>query len=295
MKYELEPDNRNCPDEVLLADLHAVAQRLDIPSLTKEKYDQNGRFSSATMRKRFGSWNKALARSGLVVNKRMNIPLEEMLSDMRRVAEILRLKTVPSPLYCSHGKFDRNTITRAYGTWNKALSAAGLEPSRHKRGITEEELFDNMACVCEQVGHQPRQNDFCYPISKYSHGTYVGRYGSWRNALEAFVVAANSDTDERSNQVPQDAEPSTSLSICKPIHRTSRNPSWRLRFLVMRRDDFKCRIDGRSPATHPGTILEVDHITAWDIGGETVMENLQTLCQKCNGGKSDLPLNKKEI
>jgi 5-methylcytosine-specific restriction endonuclease McrA len=56
----------------------------------------------------------------------------------------------------------------------------------------------------------------------------------------------------------------------------------------MRRDNFKCRVDGYSPATQPGTVLEVDHIKPWDSGGETVLENLQTLCQRCNGGKSNL-------
>jgi len=56
----------------------------------------------------------------------------------------------------------------------------------------------------------------------------------------------------------------------------------------MRRDKFKCRNDGWSPATGVGRTLEVDHIISWSKGGETVMENLQTLCSKCNSGKSNL-------
>jgi 5-methylcytosine-specific restriction endonuclease McrA len=64
-----------------------------------------------------------------------------------------------------------------------------------------------------------------------------------------------------------------------------------MRFAVMRRDDFKCRICGTSPAIKPGTILVVDHIAPWGNGGETLIQNLQTLCEPCNGGKSDLPLN----
>jgi 5-methylcytosine-specific restriction endonuclease McrA len=59
-----------------------------------------------------------------------------------------------------------------------------------------------------------------------------------------------------------------------------------MRFLVMRRDDFKCRICGATPALKPGTVLVIDHILAWESGGETVIENLQTLCEPCNGGKS---------
>jgi 5-methylcytosine-specific restriction endonuclease McrA len=33
--------------------------------------------------------------------------------------------------------------------------------------------------------------------------------------------------------------------------------------------------------------LHVDHIYPWAKGGETVVENLQTLCMTCNIGKSD--------
>jgi 5-methylcytosine-specific restriction endonuclease McrA len=71
-------------------------------------------------------------------------------------------------------------------------------------------------------------------------------------------------------------------------HKTKRSINWRLRFLVMRRDNFKCKICGISPAADPKIILHVDHIKAWANGGETVIENLQTLCSVCNIGKSDL-------
>jgi 5-methylcytosine-specific restriction endonuclease McrA len=62
----------------------------------------------------------------------------------------------------------------------------------------------------------------------------------------------------------------------------------------MRRDNFKCRITGRSPATNQDVILEVDHITPWDKGGETVIENLQTLAKDINIGKSNLDMYQKE-
>ena len=40
--------------------------------------------------------------------------------------------------------------------------------------------------------------------------------------------------------------------------------------------------------TNPGVELKVDHVVPWSDGGETVLDNLQLLCQKCNGGKSNL-------
>ena len=34
--------------------------------------------------------------------------------------------------------------------------------------------------------------------------------------------------------------------------------------------------------------LHIDHIIPWSKGGETVLENLQTLCSDCNLGKSNI-------
>jgi hypothetical protein len=60
MKFELEPSACGKSDEELLADLGAVATRVGSISLTQYAYEKNGRFSAATFRSRFGSWNHAL-------------------------------------------------------------------------------------------------------------------------------------------------------------------------------------------------------------------------------------------
>ena len=65
-------------------------------------------------------------------------------------------------------------------------------------------------------------------------------------------------------------------------------PGPRLTFMVHQRDGFKCVKCGRSPATHPGTVLEVDHKRPRSRGGLTIYSNLRTLCRKCNLGKGNL-------
>ena len=72
------------------------------------------------------------------------------------------------------------------------------------------------------------------------------------------------------------------------MHKTSRDINLRLRFRVLQRDNFKCCACGASPAKDASVELHVDHIMPWAKGGETVLENLQTLCSKCNLGKSDM-------
>lgn len=70
-------------------------------------------------------------------------------------------------------------------------------------------------------------------------------------------------------------------------HKTKREIGLQLRFRVFKRDNFKCCLCGNSPAKDPSVELHVDHIVPWAKGGETTIDNLQTLCSKCNIGKSD--------
>lgn len=70
-------------------------------------------------------------------------------------------------------------------------------------------------------------------------------------------------------------------------HKTKRDPSMSLRFEVLKRDLFKCCACGASPAKDASVELHIDHIIPWTKGGETIAENLQTLCSKCNLGKRD--------
>ena len=58
-----------------------------------------------------------------------------------------------------------------------------------------------------------------------------------------------------------------------------------LRYDVMRRDKFRCVLCGAS--ADDGVKLHVDHIIPVSKGGLTTMENLRTLCDRCNTGKRD--------
>lgn len=55
-----------------------------------------------------------------------------------------------------------------------------------------------------------------------------------------------------------------------------------VRYAVMKRDRFRCRLCGLDAST---TTLHIDHIIPVCRGGGASMDNLQTLCEKCNLGK----------
>ena len=66
----------------------------------------------------------------------------------------------------------------------------------------------------------------------------------------------------------------------------SRTINEKIRLQILKRDDYKCRKCGRSPATHVGIFLHIDHVIPFSKGGSNENDNLQTLCNKCNLGKN---------
>lgn len=61
----------------------------------------------------------------------------------------------------------------------------------------------------------------------------------------------------------------------------------KLRDYIKNRDNYTCCNCGNSTYLEPNLLLEIDHIIPVSKGGLTVVDNLQTLCWKCNRAKSD--------
>lgn len=205
-----------------------------------------------------------------------NVPEADMISDLQRVAASLRTDTVSWQQYGRLGAYGAETLRRRFGAWNAALSRAGLKVGKRWR-IPDDELFENLAGVWTHLGHQPRRDDLDRAPSRVSASTYEQRFRTWRQALAAFVAFANAEDP-----------PARSSNERSPRRPTLRQPSLRLRFKVMRRDRFCCRHCGASPTKDARVELHVDHIQAWSESGDTVLENLQTLCSRCNLGKAEL-------
>lgn len=211
--------------------------------------------------------------------KAPNAPVSEneILEDLKRVAKEEETEKVSQRLYGDKGNFDVSTAIRKFGSWNKALEAAGLKAS-NVLNVTDEELYKNILNLWEHLGRQPRRADLTNDISEHSQSPYIRRFSTWTNALKNFVVWANGE---------ELAAPEMS-EINNSQRKTGRDPSLRLRFKVMHRDNFTCKQCGASPAKYQSVELHIDHIIPWSKGGDTTIENLQTLCLPCNLGKGNL-------
>ena len=207
---------------------------------------------------------------------RRDIPDEELLADVRRVAAELLQDKLTIDDYNERGRFHATTLTRRFSSWFKVLEMAGLKRTRNLN-ITHDALFENLVEVWTALGRQPRYDDLRPGVSRFSAGTYEKRFLRWNNALRAFSEWANSGTMAATDQNADDITRG---------RRSSRNITWRLRARVLMRDSATCRMCGRKP--NDGVLLHIDHIIPWSKGGESTFENLQVLCEQCNIGKSDL-------
>ena len=294
MKFELNEYHRNVSDEELIADVKLVAEKLGKNTLNAEEYPLYGKYHSSTMIRRFGSWKKVLDLASLETrghNFKYAFSDEDVVADLKRVADILNKETPTRREYSLYGECHGETLSRRYGSWNNVLKLAGMKVNLN-RNSSNEEMFEEIERIWVMLGRQPTATDINKGISKYSLSSYARRFGGWRNALEAFVSYINSDDppQEKNNTVEKDEKAVPDAAPEAFVHKTTRDINLRLRFKVFLRDHFKCCACGASPAKDPAVVLHVDHIVPWSKGGETVLENLQTLCSKCNLGKSDIIL-----
>ena len=59
----------------------------------------------------------------------------------------------------------------------------------------------------------------------------------------------------------------------------------RLKYAVLQRDNSTCQRCGANIYNTPNVKLVIDHKVPVELGGETTIDNLWTLCSDCNGGK----------
>ena len=181
------------------------------------------------------------------------------------------------------GIFAVSTVTSRFGGWNEAVCRIGGVPAQ-RRDISNAELLENIAVVWSKLGSQPSIHHMADRSigALFSAATYKKRFGSWNNALAAYLNFVRGNFDDFS------AVPIIGNEALPRRRQTIREIGWRLRAKVLIRDSCICKMCGASPAKNPDTVLHVDHIVPWSKGGETIEENLQTLCETCNIGKSNV-------
>ena len=150
------------------------------------------------IKRQFGSLNNAVIAAGLPVGKYVfSLSNEELLEKLRQKAR--EIGDMPSIREIEEDPDIPNEKTFAYrfGSYNKAVEAAGLKPN--KRGAsnnfrsikTNEELLDQLRQKANELGKTPSVKDIASDPSMMSPATYTKRFGSYSNAVELAGLKPN--------------------------------------------------------------------------------------------------------
>ena len=109
---------------------------------------------------------------------------EDILQDMRRVAEYLRKQDLTRDEYRQYGKFGSTTVYRHFGTWNKALDLAGLMIShlgvtKHPACNSEEDFISDLRRSVELQNANTITLGEYRKIGKYDVSQMLRKYHSW--------------------------------------------------------------------------------------------------------------------
>jgi hypothetical protein len=297
-------------EEQLFLELDRIWKKLG-KRPTYLEFRKMGNIGTKVYERRFGSWTKAIEAFSLKYgyynqsNEKSWVTPGLLLAELKEIASKTPSQIITFDDYKKLGGIhSRITFQNHFGSWAKAVQQIGKKDGVGKGLITSENLFAEIQRIWERLGRQPKKREMA-EYGSIPSSLYEQRFGSWIKAIYAFcadrdkvpenqpVISPKTDNEPIKIDVlnkPKEAVKAEKSSNAEQIieMKTSRTPSLRLRFNVFKRDGFKCVRCGRSPSNHAGLILEVDHIKPYSTGGETVYENLQTLCSDCNRGKSNL-------
>lgn len=274
-------------DAAILNEIRRVAQVVEHATLSRSEFRKHSRVSPTTISRHFGSWKKALDLAGLggrVDDSNKPITQEGVLAELRRVASFLGVETISREQFNAHADFTDDTVRKRFGSWHRAMEAAGLRTNVFGKRYSDDDCIENLLAVWTHFGRAPTHDEMKRLPSKVGPKAYVRRFGTWTNALKAFINRANADCSPTQESEEPKGKPDPANTTPRP-ESDRREIRLGLRYAVLKRDCFRCVACGRSPATHLGLVLHVDHIVPDARGGKTVIENLRSLCVDCNLGK----------
>ncbi|MDC0273915.1 HNH endonuclease [Planctomycetaceae bacterium] len=110
-------------DQELLDDLAAASRQLQSTGkkLTFRSYREVGNYSSSTIAARFGSWNNALKKAGLILNEEKDVSIDELFDNLKLVWIAKGKQPVYRDMSCPPSKYAGSTYNSRFGGWRNAL------------------------------------------------------------------------------------------------------------------------------------------------------------------------------
>ena len=237
-------------------------------------------------------------------NQRSKIPREKIVAELERIAKSFNYVDFRQDDFDKLSSISNYTVYREFGSWQNALvflqkylrdKGIDFKITSRRSSYSDKELFDEMERIWVKIGHQPSKDEWLSSDYKISYDTYPRHFGSWQNACLKFIEYKSGKVI----LVEEKGQPIIESTVKRSTEKRFSSESWAkrtrtiplsIRVRVLARDKFKCVYCGKSPAINSGTLLHIDHIIPFSVGGTNAIDNLQTLCEECNLGKSNKKL-----
>ena len=152
------------------------------PDMTVESFEKDRTVCSvSTIRNKFGTWSKALLEAGIYIRE------DEKLSEEKIIKQLQQHYLKNSGITWKSFSNDKdvcsgNSVTRKFGSWEKALLAAGIEGKDEKLLKEKERIIEQLR---QHFLKNPdiTQKSFGADKNVCSPHTVKNKFGSWDKAL----------------------------------------------------------------------------------------------------------------
>jgi hypothetical protein len=117
---------------------------------------------------------------------------EEIILEIHRVADAVKPQLLTQQLYKQHGQISFGSVCNNFGSFNRAVEAAGLKPnlsgipvSGYKK-TDETELLKAIGELWQRLGRRPTQN-LMNAEGNFSVKPYKNRWGTFTKAVDEYV------------------------------------------------------------------------------------------------------------
>jgi len=251
-----------------LIELLQEAEEEDILHLNSESFDKHSDYpSTATVRKRFGSWKNGCREAGVETGE---VTRNGIIQSIEKFVE-------GGEISSSQDFFDHpetaspNGLYGCFDAWREAVDEAGVGAFVN---YTDEDIIEKIKEFHEEFGYVSLA-EFDSSDEYPSKTAAINHFGSWNEAVEAAGIEPNKPTIEMYKE--------------EPTRRKERfGTNWReQREKALERDDFECRKCGDEES------LQVHHrkprytyrdSDVLEIEESNRLHNLVTLCKTCHWG-----------
>ena len=136
---------------------------------------------------------------------------EEVISELRRVASHLSADRLSQDQFEQYGKISLTTVKKKFGSWNKALTVAGMEITPgttefHQQKISDEDLLQEIIRLTVQLGKKPSASEM-NAMGRFSRRPYGRRWGSFTKAREVAYAKYGFPSLDSGGKVPPEQSP----------------------------------------------------------------------------------------